>query len=136
MGTRQRIQMLTIAALQNPFPKFSPPFPLMILLDRCRQEFSKNNFTRRRRNSSREKKGAKLAIYHLISGGNSRNKILSDRGEKAQRDIDIHTACRSPGDTLKEIADYSGIHYTGGNAITQIVLSKKLIFQGLPCGPL
>ena len=58
------------------------------------------------------KKGVKLAIYHLTSGGNARNKILSGQGEKAQSDIDIHAVYRSHGYSLKEIADYLPIHYT------------------------
>jgi hypothetical protein len=43
---------------------------------------------------------------------------------------------RRHGFILKEIADYSGIHYTGASkVITKILLSKKLIFQGLAFGP-
>jgi len=53
-----------------------------------------NQFTRRRRNSSREKGGQKRGKNH--------------------------------GQTLKEIADYPGIHYTGGSrGITNIVLSNS-----------
>jgi hypothetical protein len=71
------------------------------------------------------KKGVKLAIYHLTSGGNARNKILSGQAAKAQRDINIHAAVRNHRYSLKEIADYLPIHYTTvSKGIAKTAVSK------------
>jgi hypothetical protein len=51
--------------------------------------------------------------------------------------LDIHTGYRNHGYTLNEIADSSGIHYTGvSREMAKIEGSKKLKFQGLAFGPL
>jgi hypothetical protein len=42
----------------------------------------------------------------------SLDKIFSGQKAKAKRDISINVAHMSYGYTLKEIADYLGIHYT------------------------
>ncbi len=77
-----------------------------------------NQFTRRRRNSSRKKGG------NLMD--NARQEIFGRPRGKVQRDTDIYPAYRRHGYIMKEIADYSGIHYTGGSReVANIVLSKN-----------
>jgi hypothetical protein len=56
----------------------------------------------------------------------SLNKIFSVQKTKAQRDISINDAHTSHGYTLKEIADYLGIHYTTvSKVIGKAIASKK-----------
>ena len=112
--------MPRIAALQNPFPKFFPPFLLMILLDRCSKSSLKLN----------------LPIGDgICQGEKGFCYVVSKLGDTFF--LDIHTVYRNHGYTLKEIADYPGIHYTGvSKEMAKIAGSKKLKFQGLTFGPL
>ncbi len=56
----------------------------------------------------------------------SLEKIFRGQKGKAQRDISIHDAYTSHGYTLKEIADYLGIHYTTvSKVVTKEAESKK-----------
>jgi putative transposase len=56
----------------------------------------------------------------------SLDKIFSGQEAKGQRDMSINTAHMSHGYTLKEIADYLGIHYTTvSKVIAKAGVSKK-----------
>jgi hypothetical protein len=56
----------------------------------------------------------------------SLDKIFRGKKAKAQRDISINAAHMSHGYTLKEIADYLGIHYTTvSKVIAKAAVSKK-----------
>ena len=56
----------------------------------------------------------------------SLDKIFSGQKGKTQRDISIHVAHMSYGYTLKEIADYFGIHYTTvSKVIANVAVNKK-----------
>jgi hypothetical protein len=56
----------------------------------------------------------------------SLDKIFRGKKAKAQRDISINAAHMSHGYTLKEIADYLGIHYTTvSKVVGKAAVSKK-----------
>jgi DNA-directed RNA polymerase specialized sigma subunit len=78
------------------------------------------------------------AVHHITARGNERMKIFLDDQEReiflkgarqgARREESIYRSYVESGYTMKEIADYLGIHYVGvSRAIKKYEREKKVI---------